>query len=91
MTGGSFCPCGVAGPRRAPTDVAGKCSQERVGIQDAVAISVITHLLPPVVSHAVPESSCVFTPAVVHRSFSWTTAMRHGQLETGWCTPGGYV
>jgi hypothetical protein len=78
MMGGSFCPCGVAGPRRAPTDVADKCPKDRVGIQDAVAISVITHLIPAVVSHTMPESSPVFTPAVVDRSFFWTTAMRQG-------------
>jgi hypothetical protein len=69
-----------------PVDVIGECSQDGVGIEDAVAISVITHLNPPVVSHAVPELSGVFTLAVVHRSFSWITGTLQARLETGWST-----
>src|SRR5215813_13949380 len=40
---------------REPLDVTCQCPEHRVGIQDAVGISLIPNLSPPVVCHAVPE------------------------------------
>jgi hypothetical protein len=52
-----------------PVDVIGEYPQDGVGIEDVVALSVITHLNPPVVSHAVPELSGVFrSPSFIARS-----------------------
>src|SRR5882724_1720636 len=69
-----------------PVDVIGEGPQDGVGIEDAVALSVITHLNPPVDSLEVPELSGVSTLAVVHRSFSWITGTLQARLEMGWCT-----
>jgi hypothetical protein len=50
----------------APMDVACECPEHRVRIQDAVAVSLITHLSPPVVCHAIPESTGFFKVVVTH-------------------------
>src|SRR5215475_15888551 len=55
---------------RAPIDVACECPQHGVSIQDAVTVSLITHLNPPIIRYAVPEIAGFFQLAVTHRSVS---------------------
>jgi hypothetical protein len=45
----------------------------RVGIEEAVAVSVITHLHSPIVRHVVPDLLGFFQLAVAPRSFSCVT------------------
>lgn len=67
-----------------PVDVIGECPQDGVGIEDAVALSVITHLNPPVVSHAVPELSGVFrSPSFIARSPGSRAHFRRGWKRDG--------
>src|SRR5919106_2078521 len=68
----------------APVEVIGACPQNVVGIEDAVAISVITHLHPPVVSHVVPELSGVLrSPSSVDRSPGSRAHFRRGWKRDG--------
>jgi hypothetical protein len=75
-------PAGVE--HREPIDLISECPQEGVGIEDAVALSVITHLNPPVVSHAVPELSGVFcSPSFIARSPGSRAHFRRGWKRDG--------
>src|SRR5215470_9076812 len=58
---------------RAPLDVACKCPEHRVGIQDAVTVPVLTHLHLPVVCHTIPEIAGGFQLAITHHSVSYIT------------------
>src|SRR5262245_22445023 len=55
---------------REPLDVTCKCPEHRVGIQNAVAVPVLTHLNPPVVCHAIPEITGGFQLAITHHAVS---------------------
>jgi len=55
---------------RAPVDVACELPQNRVRIQDAVAVPVIPNLYPPVVSNTVPEIAGFIIRAVAHSAVS---------------------
>ena len=50
----------------ATTHVAGKCPQHRVGIENAIAVSLKAHLDVPVIGDTVPEISDLVFVAFVH-------------------------
>src|SRR5262249_39522758 len=60
---------------REPVDVACELPQNGVGIQDTVAIPVLTHLYLPVISNTVPEFAGFFRLAVAHNPVSCQNAL----------------
>src|SRR5262245_55925458 len=58
---------------REPVDITCELPQNRIGIQNAVAISLISNLYLPINSHTVPQISGCFQLAITHRSVSYRT------------------